>query len=46
MGTVMGRKPSLGAGNNAAASRHVGRRYFDGGRAMSEGAGVSFIEVH
>lgn len=43
---AMGRKPSLGAGNNGAASRHVGRRHCDGGRAVSEGVGVSFIEVH
>lgn len=42
----MGRKPSLGAGNNGGASRHVGRGHGDGGRAVSEGVGVSFIEMH
>lgn len=43
---MMGRKPSLEAGNNGGASRHVGRRHGDGGRAVSEGVGASFIEVH
>lgn len=43
---MMGRKPSLGAGNNGGASRHIGRRHGDGGQAVSEDVGVLFIEVH